>query len=420
MATLPGAPATAIIGFGKQSAAGTPVAATSYFPWEAISQFQPMSQTETYRDGTNREIVFDAKLGEVYQFDFTTQLRPSAVMQLLCYVLGSTDVSSHVTGTLAATTLSGASNTAGATSITVASTTGAAVGDVLLLTNVGGATLSEYVQVKTVTDSTHLALQTPLMNTYLASSTVAEANAAIYAHSGANANVSLPVLTFWHTIGNGGTGANPLDVVKIQDCVLSEFDMVADGAAHAKVNIKGMGKVGIPGQSNPTVAYETDRALTFADAVYNFTGVTITGGTSDITKAHFNIKNTIQQVPVHGTIVPQLYNAERTITADWDVFAEDAKPWRDVFWGGDTGTTYQNANPSASQVVLRYDLLSSPDHLVQFYLNNVVLQDAAPTFDVSAKPFKFTMKGTAKNSTAIGAGTPAFEYLALNGDTTGY
>lgn len=420
MATLPGAPAGAIIGYAKQSAAGTGLSPTSYFPVEAIGKFTPVLKTEKYRDGTNRDIVFNSRVGEWVEFDFTTQLRPSATTQLLAWCIGATDVASTTTGTSTGTTMTGASNTAGSTSIVVAATTLFAVGDIILITNVGGAVLSEYAQIKTVTDSTHLALQTPLQNSYLASSTVAEVTTVgLYAHSGANANASIPVVCFTFSIGNGAAGSAALDVVRVVDCLIGEYDMTSEGGSHNKVKTSGMGRIGTPGQSTPTVAYESDRALTFADAIYNFTGITITGGTSDITKIHFNIKNTITQVPVHGTIVPQLYNAQRDVTFDAEVYAEDNKLWRDVFWGSDSGTTYPNAN-TQSNMALRYDLKSTPEHLCQFYLGNVVMEDAAPKMDVNMSPFTFTIKGTAQNQSAINNAAPAFSYLVLNGDTAAY
>src|SRR5579871_6413632 len=116
MATLPGSPSLSLIGFGKESAAGTTVSATSWLPWGAIAKFQPMIATEKYRDGTSRDNVFDARLGEWYEFDFTTQLRPSAVMQLLVYALGATDAVGTVTGTMSNTATTG-TNTAGATTL---------------------------------------------------------------------------------------------------------------------------------------------------------------------------------------------------------------------------------------------------------------------------------------------------------------
>lgn len=419
---LPGFPTLAAIGLGKQSAYSTTVSPVTWFAWETIAKFEPMLNTEAYPDGAGRHNVYQARIGAWFEFDFTTQLRPSACMQALAYFLGTTDTLGHVTGTMTSTTTSGATNISGAVNLVVASTTNAAVGDILLVSQVVGSLLSEYVIVKTVTDATHLALVLPLVNTYAAASTVANAvGASLYAHAGSSAEANLPTVTMFYAFGYNSASNTALDFINVGDCVFSDFDMMADGGAHAKVNIKGFGRVTTPGQSAPTVTVETDRSLTFIDGVYSYNGLTVTGGTADTTSVHINIKNTITRQPVAGTAYPRLWNGHRETSLEFKLFVEDNKPFRDVFYGGDTNTVLSATNTVAPQLVFRFDYgNASADHLVQFYCNNVVLRTAQPTFDANAGPLIFTFTGNSLKSSPSGTALPDFQYLALNADTTAY
>lgn len=232
-----------------------------------------------------------------------------------------------------------------------------------------------------------------------------------YTHSGLETNVLLTPLTFEHSMGHVGT--SPLDVVRVQDCYISELKITSKGAELVECDVSFEGGPGTPGQAASTVTFDTDRPFEHPDATFTFNA--ITASTGDVVNWMIDIKNTLDPMGV-PSIQPVFLPGARQIDVSFDVFPSDDKLWRDIFYGSDAGTTQPIANTEASSLVALWDLAGSPDHKVTLTCNNVDFSDAKPAFDSAGKPFTVAAKGI--NLTK--GGTAAVSVASQNARSTAY
>ena len=229
-----------------------------------------------------------------------------------------------------------------------------------------------------------------------------------YSHTGNSSNGLSQLLSFEHSMGNG----NHID--RIADCYLEEYKVSAKAGAEALLDLKAIGRLTAPQTPGATVTYEADRPFTFIDGSATVTGATV--ASADVTDIELDIKQTIDQTPTLGAVQPQLLPGAREVGVTLEVLVPDDKLYRDVWFGGDAGTTVQTTPLTIASLVLLFDLLGTPDHQLQLTLNNIAGQATKQTYDVNGKPFLVTFTGTAY----VGGAAEQLSYTAKNAVATAY
>lgn len=234
-----------------------------------------------------------------------------------------------------------------------------------------------------------------------------------YTHAGTSAQTTPQLLTLEYSQG-AIPPSTPLDVVRVTDCYVKELKATSKAGELVKVDVNWVGRIPVPGGTPATLSYSVDRPLQASDATPVFTGVSVAGG--DITELVLDIKQDILMPTVHGSIIPQLIPGKRDISVDFTVLCSDTHIFRDIWFGGDTGTAAVVGLTTVSSIVANWDIAGSPDHAVQLTISNVDLIDGQPSFDPNLKEFTVAAKGTAKYV----SGTPILAYSSKNAVATAY
>lgn len=229
-----------------------------------------------------------------------------------------------------------------------------------------------------------------------------------YTHGGDSSNANNPLLTFEHSQGNG------LDFMRTADCVIQELKMTQKAGEEADVYCKYAGRVTTPQAAATTVAYSVDRPATFADLTLTFNGVSVAG--SDVTNFEIDAKLTQAQQPTMGSQAPQFIYGARDIAVAFDVLVPSKNLFRDIYFGGDSGTTVGNQPLITGTIIAKWDIPGSADHFVQVTLGAAVVAEGKDNADPAGKPYIVSCKGTV----LLQGGTPAIAVSAQNAVSTAY
>lgn len=151
--------------------------------------------------------------------------------------------------------------------------------------------------------------------------------------------------------------------------------------------------------SAASVAFETDRPLTFLDSVFTFT--TLDMDTADVIECKLDIMNGVKGYQPAGSFAPRYIAEGREINLSGKLLWADDKAFREINWGSDTGTTAVSAPTYEASIVLVFDLGGTPDHQIQITVTNVVVKTGKPNFDVNAAVQMLDWTNTGiRNSTA--------------------
>lgn len=203
---------------------------------------------------------------------------------------------------------------------------------------------------------------------------------------------SLPIVSFEHSMGNG------IEVDRIKDCLVDQLVLKAVAGNLTTLDVMGKGTGAVAQGSAATVTFETDRPAIYADGTLTLTGLDV--APCDVTQVSIDMKNTGEQIYTFCGIAPNvIFPTAREFAVDFTVFVPDNKLYREVFFNGAGNTTPASTPSFLTSMVLKFDLGGSPDHYVQFTLNNIVMSDAKPTYDPNAKAFMVQAKGQALKGT---------------------
>jgi hypothetical protein len=395
------------VGTAFQTTAGTAAAPAKFCRAASMSKAEETIKTEKLHDGLNREWAVNAKVAQYHEMAWVSQLYPDFFASALFHMYGITDL---VNGTLStgSSTVTGATGAAGSTSITVAAGTGFTTGQTVLV-GTGGAALSELVTLGTVAGTT-LPIAAPvggLRYTHPAGAAVAGVTDP-FTHTGSSTNAIPALMSFEHSIGQAPAPTNPMEVIRVPDGLYSNIKLDATGGKLAVATYGMIGRLGVPGQTAATVAFETDRPMTLADATFTFPAYVATPGlgfdiaTGDVT--HFMMDGKLSPDQVHGagTLAPQMLSSVRDTSIEFDVYVPDSKLLREIWYGSPSSTVPITAIQNGA-VTTKYDLGGTPDHFVQILYNNLLAESATPTYASDGKACILKCKGVAMPSGSTGA-----------------
>lgn len=401
-------PGFAYVGTAFQPTLGTAVAPTKFTRWTAISKAEETIKTEKLHDGLNREFAVNAKVSQYHDVSWASQIYPDFLTAALFHMYGITDlVSGTAKGGGGSTTVTG-SNPAGTTTLPVTAITNFVSGDTVLLGTAGAAN-SELVVIGTPAGG-NLPITTPAAGTRYAHNSPAPVLAVVdpFTHTGASTNAIPAVMSFEHSMGQAPSPATPLEVVRVPDALWSNIKITSAGGKIAVADYSLVGRLGVPGQTAATVAFETDRPATLADATFTFPAYVSTPGsgfdvaTLDVVSFMIDGKLTPDMVQGAGSLAPQQLSTVRETSVEFDVFVPDNKLLREVWYGAPTNTIPITAVQSGV-VTVKWDLAGTPDHYVQIQMNNLNAESATPTYASDGKAMILKVKGVAMVSGATGA-----------------
>ena len=408
-----GYPGFAYAGCAYQTTSGTAVAPTKFARVSAISKGQETIKTEKGYDGLNREYSWIAKVSQMHELSFTSQMYPDFFTASLFHMYGIQDL---VSGTLTtgSSTLS-ASAVAGATTFGMTSSAGYSVGQVMLLGTAGSAG-SELVTIGTIAATTFT--PTAAVRYAHASGAAAVGVTDPYTHTGTSSNAIPASMSFEHSIGHlpattaqGGVGA-PLDVVRVPDGIWTGIKLAAAAGKVGVTNYDLVGRLGVPGQSAAAVVFETDAPMVLSGSGTTFTvgayastpGTGMDILTANVTEFGFDGKLTPDPVQVAGSLAPYQNSTVRGTMLNCGVWIPAIGLMREVWYGSSAGTTpVQQAQNATFQV--KFDEGLTPDHFVTLLFNNFVAEAGIPTFSSDGKAMIFRISGPAMPSGATGAMT---------------
>ncbi len=214
-----------------------------------------------------------------------------------------------------------------------------------------------------------------------------------------------------------GTFGYQNEVTRVTDCMVGDYKLVGKAGAPATAQWGFVGRIAVPTTTPTTVAFETDRPASFADATLTF-GSGLTAVSADVVDFTITAKQALEHVLGHNqTVNPvALVPNRREFTLEATIFAPDNKVNRDIFHGGDAATTTPVVPTYLATFTVKWDLGGSPDHYVQLVLNNIALEMGTPTYSADAKAFVQKVKGTVIRS---GTTTPV-TVTVNNAITTAY
>jgi hypothetical protein len=185
-----------------------------------------------------------------------------------------------------------------------------------------------------------------------------------------------------------------------------------------------IGRLGVPGGSAATVAFETDAPLVLSAAGTTFTvgGYSSTPGTgmdiltANVTNFGFQGKLTPDPVQPAGTLAPYQNATVRGTTLTCDVWIPSNALMREAWYGSATGTT-PIAQTQETTFQVKFDEGLTPDHFVTLLFNNFAAEAGVPTYSSEGKAMIFKLSGPALPATS---GTGALTITAQNGFAGNY
>lgn len=419
MATPPVYPGLAYVGFGLQSLWGTAVPPTKFARWAAISKGEDDIKTESVFDGLNRDPATLAKVMQSHALAFTSQLYPDFTAAMLFAMLGVTDATTGGTASGGSSTLS-AGASAGATSMTVSAAAGFATGQKV---QVGTGDTAEVVTIG-VPSGSSLPITSPssgLRRAHASSEAVATVQDA-FVHAGSSSNIIPQPVSFEHSVGQAPSPNNPLEIFRTVDGVIDDIKIDSEGGKLATTSYSFMGGLSTPGVTAAVVAFETDRPAAHADLTPTFTGYVATPGAgldlanaASLTSFGAEFKLTADQVMGAGQLAPTLLAGVRDVPVSFKVAIGDNQLLREIYYGSPSGTTPIGTVQTA-QIVVKWQVASSPDHYLQLTFPNISAITAKPSYDVKGKTEVLACTGTAR----VVGGSALVTIEASNGFSGGY
>jgi hypothetical protein len=392
-----------------QPVAGTATAPTKFSRAAAMSKGSANIKTEKLHDGLNREWAVDAKTSQYHEVAWTSQLYPDFFSAMLFHMYGITDSATGTQKSGGGNTTLSSSVSAGATSIPVTAITNFSSGDTVQVGSGTSGDTAELVVIGTPSGSA-LPVTTPTGGLRYGHATGLVVKSVVdpFTHTGTSTNAIPPLISFEHSIGQAPAPATPLEVVRTPDGVITDVKLESQGGKLATTQYAIQGRLGVPGQTAASVAFETDRPATLADAAFTFPPYVSTPGlgfdvaTGDVSRVMMDGKLTADNVMLAGTLSPIPVATVRETAVEWDVFVPDNKLLREIWYGAPTNTIPITAL-QGGQVTAKWDLAGTPDHFVQITWNNLLAESATPTFDASGKAMILKCKGIATPSGSTGA-----------------
>lgn len=197
-----------------------------------------------------------------------------------------------------------------------------------------------------------------------------------FVHTMAMADAQPALLTVETSIANGAL------IQRIPDNRINTLSINMRGGEFVEVDVDLPAKQPTRQASAATVTFEADRPCTFLDSTFTFTTLQVVS--ADIMECKFDINNGVKGYQPAGAFAPRYLATARSLSMTGKAMWADQNAYRQINWGGTSGTTAVSAPTYEATLVLLFDLLTSPDHQIQMTMNNVVFKLGKVNFDVNA------------------------------------
>lgn len=374
------------IGLTKETTKGTPVAPTSFPRWLDGTTLGPKNSMERVIEGDGgRDAAFSLKKLAENSPSIVTYPRPIEGGLLVAASMGNlSDSVSGSTPTSATTVASGA--TLASTAVTVASI-GSITTNSIVQIGATGSGLEECVKVASVAGAV-MTLSTGLRRAHANGVAVAIV-AAPYLHALIPANTP-----DWYTIEAGllsGTMGN-----RLTDAIIEELTIEGAAGQAIKFTTKWRGLTAARQISPATVVSESGLPWLYSGSVITLE----TGVSALVQKFKATLKNGIDAPQANKITVADLIWGRRTLDVEYGLLFTDDTLFRQMFYGGATGTTESQYVGNGSFDFLGYPGdLASVANTLEVSIPSVDLEGDAPPEDLAGKALVYNVKGYALHGT---------------------
>lgn len=338
----------AYFGFGKQSVGGTSVAPT-YFPrFENGAELAIETKTEEIWEGDTSPFLSQVvKNGQMTKLKFASYLRPA---ELGFFLQGADGIGSDAyTAPTVSTSLS-ALTAIGATSITVAASTG--------LT--GNGTIALVLEAGLSTEEVAL-FATPATGAGPYTLTVANGGALKYAHANAGGVRSVATHVFTRQYDGsylssevclGGLHSQAGETLRVRDCKVDSCKITGDKGKLVLYEFEIVGIATVVQGSPSTVTLENRQPFIFYNAAFTLNGST-TGDTLGINKMTIERKNNVDTAIQTTAVTPAAFifgKNENKITLE--LIMTTLNLFNLMYFGSTGGTTDSSAIATGSFLVV--------------------------------------------------------------------